>query len=362
MFDGCTSLNYVKCLATEFEINPEFGNTAEDNVMDWLNDVAATGTFVKAPEMTGWTLNSPSGIPTGWTTNSVIPSKFSVNSSGDKVNFSQGNLQATTTDLGANWTWSFATNQWDYIGGRSGESEPETGNNFINGNGTMSANGTVDLFGWVGESSTWTGAAQYGISYSTSEDEYDYGNSNADALKSDWGNTIGSGWRTLTTYEWQYVVHENNEDDKRRLNVGGEYKHPFGQGTVMGKKGLILLPDAWDGSVDGGFIYGRSNWSNVYTEETTVKWSDMEAAGAVFLPAAGRRVGTDYYEVGGNYVAGDYVSEVEYAGNYWSSTTYNSPYQNGHVMFLNFYPNTVGTTWSYERFWGSSVRLVRDAN
>jgi len=67
MFDGCTSLNYVKCLATEFLVDPDFGNTEEDDVADWLKDVAATGTFVKADGMIGWTLNSPSGIPEGWT-------------------------------------------------------------------------------------------------------------------------------------------------------------------------------------------------------------------------------------------------------------------------------------------------------
>ena len=67
MFDGCTSLNYVKCLATEFLIDPLVGNTAEDNVMSWLNNVAATGTFVKAPSMNDWTIDSPNGIPAGWT-------------------------------------------------------------------------------------------------------------------------------------------------------------------------------------------------------------------------------------------------------------------------------------------------------
>ncbi|MBQ7742633.1 MAG: hypothetical protein IJT90_06915 [Bacteroidaceae bacterium] len=67
MFDGCTSLNYVKCLATEFLVDPLVGNTAEDNVMSWLNNVAATGTFVKAPSMNDWTIDSPNGIPAGWT-------------------------------------------------------------------------------------------------------------------------------------------------------------------------------------------------------------------------------------------------------------------------------------------------------
>ena len=66
MFDGCTSLNYVKCLATDFLIDPDMGNTAEDNVMNWLNNVAATGTFVKAAGMTSWA-EGASGIPAGWT-------------------------------------------------------------------------------------------------------------------------------------------------------------------------------------------------------------------------------------------------------------------------------------------------------
>ena len=30
--------------------------------------------------------------------------------------FSRGNLQATTDDLGENWQWSFAPNQWNYLG------------------------------------------------------------------------------------------------------------------------------------------------------------------------------------------------------------------------------------------------------
>ena len=60
MFIGCTSLNYVKCLATS-GINENFSTG------NWLNGVAGTGTFVKHPDATGWTLNSVDGIPSGWT-------------------------------------------------------------------------------------------------------------------------------------------------------------------------------------------------------------------------------------------------------------------------------------------------------
>ena len=58
MFDGCTNLNYVKCLATDI--------SATNCTENWLSGVAATGTFVKALDMTDWTENSVNGIPTGW--------------------------------------------------------------------------------------------------------------------------------------------------------------------------------------------------------------------------------------------------------------------------------------------------------
>ena len=58
MFRDCTSLNYVKCLATNI--------SASDSRANWLNGVAATGTFVKAAGMTDWP-TGVNGIPTGWT-------------------------------------------------------------------------------------------------------------------------------------------------------------------------------------------------------------------------------------------------------------------------------------------------------
>lgn len=58
MFYGCTKLNYIKCLATNI--------SAYNCTYNWVNGVAATGTFVKAADMTGWTTGIE-GIPTGWT-------------------------------------------------------------------------------------------------------------------------------------------------------------------------------------------------------------------------------------------------------------------------------------------------------
>lgn len=58
MFNGCNSLNYVRCFATDI--------SATGSVTHWLDDVSATGTFVKASGA-----NWPYGIPTGWTVQEI---------------------------------------------------------------------------------------------------------------------------------------------------------------------------------------------------------------------------------------------------------------------------------------------------
>lgn len=58
MFDGCSNLNYIKCLAMDI--------SATDCTVDWVDGVAANGTFVKNQSMTSWT-TGVDGIPSGWT-------------------------------------------------------------------------------------------------------------------------------------------------------------------------------------------------------------------------------------------------------------------------------------------------------
>ena len=58
MFKGASKLNSVVCLATD--------HFASDCTNAWLESVAATGTFVR-PAGVAWTIDSASGIPTGWT-------------------------------------------------------------------------------------------------------------------------------------------------------------------------------------------------------------------------------------------------------------------------------------------------------
>ena len=257
----------------------------------------------------------------------ALTGKFTVSATGKKVVFSQGNLQAVCTsadesgDTQETWTWRFAPNQWDCVGNAAA-------NTTINGNGSTSAPGTVDLFGWVGKSNTtWTGAAMYGIS----NDQYagHYGDTYPDELKSDWGKTMGDGWFTMTVDEWIYLLSGRTDAAQK-----------YGHGSVGGVNGLILLPDSWTLPDNLTFTPGNSAWTNSYT---TDEWAKMEAAGAVFLPAAGDR----YH--------GNNVQAVGSVGFYMSSTS-SGQYASYKMLFEE---NNFTANASYTRNNGYSVRLVR---
>ena len=58
MFWDCTSLSAITCLATDI--------SATNCTYNWVNNVAASGTFTKDAPMSGWTTGQ-NGIPSGWT-------------------------------------------------------------------------------------------------------------------------------------------------------------------------------------------------------------------------------------------------------------------------------------------------------
>ncbi len=265
----------------------------------------------------------------------AINGKFSVSST-KKVYFSKGNLRATTSDKGANWTWAFATNQWDKIGGRdqSGSGTP-TGNNYINGNGTLSANGTVDLFGWS------TSATHLGINNSTNNSTYR-------GVFADWGEapevtaTIGTGWRTLTRVEWEYLLDPNAKSHR----TGMQYI----KAQVNGVNGLIVFPDNWSDSyhhLSSEYVNNNAiSFENIKIAEST--WvNDFETHGAVFLPVAGQR-----------HVNNNYVEYPNGRGHYWSATSA------GDETAYRVYFTGNSSDWSYgvgsSRRFGYAVRLVRD--
>ena len=252
---------------------------------------------------------------------------FSVSAT-KKVWFSKGNLQAVIESgptNGYNYTassWKFAAHQYDYIGNAAG-------------NTTFAAGSTVDLFSWVGTSASYD---TYGLCTNNSINSVYYGTGTTDALKSDWGSRIGTGWSTLKEAEWAYLLIT------RMVTVGGAAEASYGHGKVEGVKGLIILPDNWDGSVHAGFTYGNSVWSNDYSSTSTPTWAQMEAAGVVFLPAGGAR--------------GTTVTGAGSVGYYWSSSSSYADGNNAYYLIIDTYSRRIYDT---SRSAGFSVRLVYDA-
>ena len=287
----------------------------------------------------------------------LLPGVFTVDNGtpAKKVQFAQGNLQTTTTDLGVNWTWTLAANQWSYVGNASA-------NNKVNGNGSVYANGTLDLFCWVGASNTtWEGelgtklnGAMYGIttigdgtSYYTSTTN-DYGNVAGENLKSDWGKIFdpsGTTWRTLTKDEWVYVLETRNAS-----TIGTTDNARFAKAYLFGTThGLIIFPDNYThpaGVADPTGINqtnGTSWNANMYDVDD---WAKMEAAGCVFLPAAGRR-NTPYSD----------VTKVNEQIRYWSSKA-DGP---THAFYVEVNDGGWNTASQLTRAMGISVRLVYPA-
>ena len=249
---------------------------------------------------------------------------FSV-SADKQVTFSKGNLQYTQSTN----TWSFAENQYDYIGtdnvtGGSVESDPEYGDSK---KGTALAD-KVDLFGWS------TSATNYGVS--TSEENIDYYGSFVDWGTNKIGNDAPNTWRTLSNEEWRYLL--NNRPNASSL---------CGVAQVNGVNGLILLPDNWTCPAGITFKSGFHSSDGVdyyaaYQTFTAAEWSKLEAAGAVFLPAAG-------------YRGGSYVGSVQGYGYYCSATGFDSDYAY-HLGFRSGEAYMGG----FSRYFGLPVRLVKD--
>ena len=257
----------------------------------------------------------------------AIDGLFTINSIGDQVYFSQGNLQYQASTN----TWRFATNQWDYVGED-------------NANISSSYSGWIDLFGW-GTSGYSHGATCY-QPWSTSQnysDYYAYGSDTYNLYdqtgQADWGyNAISNGgntqhlWRTLTKDEWAYIF------DKRSTPSGIRYA----KATVNGVSGVILVPDGWSAST-----YSLSNTNNdeAYFSSNTMSqsvWtSTLEPAGCVFLPAAGYRNGTSVFDVG-------------IYGSYWSASCYGS----SGAYSVYFYDGSLSPASSNFRRNGYCVRLV----
>ena len=241
------------------------------------------------------------------------------------VYFSQGNLQY----IGSASTpyWKFADHQWDCLRD--------------NGQGSDSPTANRDLFGW-GTSGYNHGANCY-QPWSTSQttgDYYAYGSSTLNLFdesgQADWGynaisnggNQENSGWRTLTEEEWEYLFTDRNTSSGIRFVIA----------TVNMVHGVILLPDDWDAS-SYPFVNPNDEWSdysnNIFNAD---EFASLEQQGAVFLPVAGIREGTTYFDINSFY--------------YWTSSS------SGGGMVVSALHQ--GSSYTAGRYEGLSVRLVRN--
>ena len=315
-----------------------------------ISVTATDGTTNYTKSLTGKTYAAGNGYSVSWKMTEAVPEgvingKFTINGSGTQVYFSKGNLQATYNGL--SWSWGFAENQWDYIGDAEGNTKVSDSPPFVSGYSGSTT--TVDLFGWVGASSDWTGVAQYGITSSTTTNSKDgYGDNASEALKSDWGNTIGSGWRTLTSAEWTYLFNTRTSGSTVNGTSNARYTHATINTDGTGVNGMILFPDgitvASSEATSWGTVNGNSAWG---TQCTSAQWTALAAKGCVFLPAAGCRDGSSVSKVGSS----------DSSGYYWSSAVNNAK----RAYRVNFYSDNLYPASYFYRSYGFSVRLVRDA-
>lgn len=302
---------------------------------------AAAQVYVWKDGQVIWSMTS--GTPDSLTlTDPYAAFRFSVSDSAS-ARFAPGNLQYNDYY----GEWSFASSQYEVIGSMNTRIAPYY-------------DGLIDLFGW--------GTCGWSIGFepsSTSTEYTDYlvGGSWDNSLTgtyamADWGvsNAVGGYaegvWRTPSSDEWNYLFA--GRDGAASL---------FALATVCGVKGLILLPDNWrlpDGLTFTPSVNSHLTYTNGLYEDSSftndgyadnsydaTQWNRMETAGAVFLPAAGRRWGTELR----NYPNNPW-------GIYWSSTT-GSEERGGNVRALSFYMSGVTPLAETCRAYGCSVRLIR---
>jgi hypothetical protein len=292
--------------------------------------------------------------PTPSVPSGAINGLFSVSST-KQVYFSQGNLQYQAST----GTWRFAEHQYDFIGGV---------NVFDPSN-----SGWIDLYCWGTSGIDYTGHATVYLPWVTaysSEIFNPYGSlttnlydgEGENAGKADWGynaisnggNSQNSGWRTLknntTDNEWQYIFNSRTTANEINSTSNARYTQArINTDDYWAVRGIILFPDGSIGDTPSGVTWGTinaaaSDWETGTTQCTTAGWAALEAAGCVFLPAAGK-------------ANPDWVSQAGIDGYYWSSSYADS--EKAYGMY--FYSNGVSPQYSDARNYNLSVRLVQDA-
>ena len=223
-----------------------------------------------------------------------------------KVYFSKGNLQYNP----AQDQWQFASTQYEHCFGSGNVGYAYDAN----------YDGWIDLFGW----GTWLNGNDVAKPYETQKDD-------ATAYKWSGSSAIGSEWETLTggddnNSEWNYLLERS---DNLCHTV-------YLDGSIFG---LIILPDSFEEEDTDWDVFWSANF-DLY------EWSELEKAGAVFLPAASPREGSKIDSFYGQ------------PGSYWSSSV-DGEKDAYCLSFHSLNPEVVSVYGGIHRYSGYSVRLVR---
>ena len=211
-------------------------------------------------------------------TSDVLNGVFTINASGEKVSFAKGNLQK----IGS--TYQFAEHQYDYFG-------------------TDQSDTHRDMYAFL-----------------------DYSNPDN-----------GESWSMLSNSEWKYLFATRSVTNT--LSDGARYTMATLGGTY---KGLIIFPDYYTHPEGADFTPGVFDSNSNYTAQVSLEgWAMMEAAGCVFLPAAGYCSSGRTWRGVGEYVC--YMSTTP------DGSWYYDPYFRPDGVYLD--ETSLKETWS-------SIRLV----
>lgn len=241
-------------------------------------------------------------VPPDINTPDALSGLFSV-ADNRQVRFAQGNLQYV------NGQWRMADQQYDFLS-------------------TYSAD-AWDHFGWS------TTTTNFGMLTSHLDENYQ-------GEYVEWGSVFGanSPWRTLTLDEWYYLRYYR--PNAYSLCATGSIR--LANGSFVA--GCFFLPDNW--TLPEGCTFNaalgtlHTDYScNTYSVSDG-SWAAMQAAGAVFLPAAGCRNGYG-------------ISQVGTHGRYWTAP---SPAYSHYYLY--FTGRSIDCTNNYGPSYGNCVRLVVD--
>lgn len=327
MFFGCSSLSYVKCLATDI--------SAESSTYDWLAGVPSTGSFICPESMTAVWPRGNSGIPTGWEIYDSDKPYYPVTGvtlNKTTLSLNVGDTQTLTATISpSNATnksvsWSTTNSSIATVSSSGVVTAKAAGTATITvktSDGEKTANctvsvtsqipdGAVDLglpsgLKWASCNLGATKPEEYGDYYAWGETEPYYINQNPLKWKLDkyTGYTWESykwckgGYSAITKYcnnasfgydgftDTKLVL--NSEDDAAHVNLSGNWRIP-----TDAEWAELIENCTWTWTTQNGVNGMLATASN---------------GNSIFLPAAGNRGMTSLVNAGSN-------------GHYWSSSLY----------------------------------------